>query len=78
MKEIMTIYNKMIEEGYSLDYLNVEFNIKEANKKITDILDRAKVLDLEDSLFDLKVLTDYFESLFTDFEKEKIIRGEYE
>ena len=44
----------------------------EANKKIIDILDRAKILDLEDSLFDLKVLTEYFESLFTDFEKEKI------
>ena len=58
--------------------LNVEFNIEEANKKITDILDRAKVLDIEDSLFDLKVLNDYFESLFTDFEKEKIIKQEYE
>ena len=78
MQEIMTIYNQMVEEGYPLDYLNVEFNIEEANKKIQDILDRAKVLDLEDSLFDLKVLNDYFESLFTDFEKEKIIKQEYE
>ena len=78
MQEITTIYNKMVEEGYPLDYLNVEFNIEEANKKITDILDRAKVLDIEDSLFDLKVLNDYFESLFTDFEKEKIIKQEYE
>lgn len=78
MEEIIAIYNKMVEDGYPLDYLNVEFNIEEANKKITDILDRAKVLDLEDSLFDLKVLTDYFESLFTDFEKEKIIKSEYE
>lgn len=78
MEEITAIYNKMIEDGYSLDYLNVEFNIEEANKKIKDVLDRAKVLDLEDSLFDLKVLSDYFESLFTDFEKEKIIRNEYD
>lgn len=78
MDEITQIYNKMKEEGYPLDYLNVEFNIEEANKKIKDILDRAKVLDLEDSLFELKVLTEYFESLFTDFEKEKIIKSEYE
>ena len=78
MEEIKAIYEKMTSEGYPLDYLNVEFNIDEANKKIKDILDRAKILDLEDSLFDLKVLTDYFEGLFTDFEKEKIIKAEYE
>lgn len=78
IKEVTEIYNKMVAEGYPLDYLNIEFNVEEANKKIKDILDRAKVLDLEDSVFDLKVLTDYFESLFTDFEKEKIIKSEYE
>jgi len=77
IEEIKAIYEKMIEQGYPLDYLNIEFNIDEANKKIKDILDRAKVLDLEDSVFDLKVLTDYFESIFTDFEKEKIIKAEY-
>ena len=77
MEEIKSVYEKMKNEGYPLDYLNIEFNIDEANKKITEILDRARVLDLEDSLFDLKVLTEYFESVFTDFEKEKIIKGEY-
>lgn len=78
IKEIQTVYEKMVNQGYPLDYLNIEFNIEEANKKIKEIIDRAKVLDLEDSVFDLKVLTDYFESLFTDFEKEKIIKSEYE
>ena len=78
IEEIKTIHEKMSEQGYPLDYLNIEFNIEEANKKIKDILDRAKVLDLEDSVFDLKVLTEYFESIFTDFEKEKIIKAEYE
>ena len=77
MEEIKTVYEKMQKDGYPLDYLNIEFNIDEANKKIKDILDRARVLDLEDSLFDLKVLAEYFESVFTDFEKEKIIKGEY-
>lgn len=71
-------YNEMISEGYPLDYLNVEYNINEANKKITDIKDRSKVLNLEDSLFELKVLSDYFDSLFTDFEKEKVNRNNYE
>ena len=78
MEEIESIYNKMVSEGYPLDYLNVEYNIDEAKKKISDILDRAKVLNIEDSLFDLKVLTEYFENLFTDFEKEKVIKAEYE
>ena len=78
IEEITKIYNQMVKEGYPLDYLNVEFNVEESKKKISDILDRAKVLNLEDSLFDLKVLTEYFENLFTDFEKEKVIRKDYE
>ena len=68
----------MVDAGYPLDYLNVEYNIDEAKKKIADILDRAQVLNLEDSLFDLKVLTEYFENLFTDFEKEKVIKSDYD
>ena len=78
IKETLEIYNSMTEKGYPLDYLNVEYNVEEANKKITDILERAKKLNLEDSVFDLKVLNDYFDSLFTDFEKEKVIRAEFE
>lgn len=78
MKEIEETYNYMVHEGYPLDYLNVEYNIEEANKKIGDILDRAKILNLEDSILELKVLTNYFDSLYTDFEKEKSARKEYE
>ena len=78
MKEITDTYQAMTKAGYPLDYLNVEYNVDEANKKISDILDRAKVLNLEDSLFELKVLLDYFDSLFADFEKEKVNRGIYE
>ena len=71
-------YKEMIEVGYPLDYLNVEYNISEANKKINDIIDRSHVLNIEDSLFELKILSDYFDSLFTDFEKEKVNRNVYE
>jgi len=78
INEVMEEYNKMVNDGYPLDYLNIEYNIKEANKKINDISDRSKVLNLEDSLFELKVLSDYFDSVFTDFEKEKINRSTYE
>lgn len=77
IKDAEEEYKKMKEEGYPLDYLNVEYNIDEANKKISDILDRSRVLNLEDSLFELKVLSDYFDALFNDFEKEKLNKSEY-
>lgn len=73
-----TEYNNMLNNGYPLDYLNVEYNINEANEKISDIKNRSKVLNIEDSLFELKVLSDYFDSLFNDFEKEKVNRNIYE
>ena len=78
MHQIKEIYNKMVQEGYPLEYLNIDYNINEANKKINDILERAKVLNIEDSLFDLKVLTDYFEKVFTNFEKEKVVKVDYD
>jgi septation ring formation regulator len=75
--EIKSSYDNMVKDGYPLDYLNIEYNIDEANKKISDIMDRANVLNLEDSLFELKVLLDYFDSIFNDFEKEKLNRNLY-
>jgi len=78
ISEVVNEYNQMTKDGYPLDYLNVEYNVEEANKKIADILERCKVLNLEDSLFELKVLLDYFDSLFNDFEREKNDRKIYE
>ena len=78
MDEISKEYDSMVKDGYPLDYLNIEYNIDEANNKIRDIKDRAKVLNLEDSLFELKILSDYFDSVFTDFEKEKLNKSTYE
>ena len=76
--EVNETYKKMVNDGYPLDYLNVEYNVNEAEKKLSDILDRTKILNLEDSLFELKVLLDYFDSLFNDFEKEKNDKNIYE
>lgn len=78
INEVETTYEEMKKLGFPLDYLNVEYNIEEANKKISDVIDRSKVLNMEDSLFELKVLMDYFDGLFTDFEKEKVNRKVYE
>lgn len=78
IEEATNTYNTMLKEGYPLDYLNVDYNISEAKKKIADILDRTRVLNLEDNLFESKVLLDYFDTLFSDFEKEKVEKSNYE
>lgn len=76
--EVKKIYQEMQAKGYPLDYLNIEYNIDEANKKIVDVMDRTRVLNLEDSLFELKILMEYFDTIFDDFEKEKIDKTSYE
>lgn len=76
--EVKNTYTKMEKDGYPLDYLNVEYNINEADKKITEIVNKTKELNMSESLVELKVLLDYFDSLFEDFEKEKIARNTYE
>ena len=78
IKDLKTAYKKMTDDNYPLDYMNIEYNINEANKKIQDIVTRCKMLNLEDSLFELKVLSDYFDTTFADLEKEKINRENYD
>jgi septation ring formation regulator len=78
MKEINTIYEKMKKEGYNLEFLNLPYNLTESNKKIADIFQRLNVLNIEDSTFELKTMLDYFDSLYNDFDKEKIARKIFE
>ena len=76
--EVETIYQEMIKEGYPLDYLNVEYNLKEINTKVEEIVERTKKLDMNQSLLELKVLVEYFENVFKDLENEKIDKKTYE
>lgn len=76
--EVESIADKMQKDGYNLDYLNIEYNITESNKKIADIFQRLNVLNLEDSIFELKTILDYFESLYYDFDKEKLAKKIFE
>ena len=76
--DIKNIYDKMTREGYNLEYLNIDGNIEEANKKIKDIFGRLNVLNVEDSLFELKTMHDYFDSLYADFDKERYSKKIYE
>ncbi len=78
MKDIKTISTRMTRDGYNLEYLNIDYNIEETNKAIGEILDRLNVLNLQDSIFDLKTMLDYYEGLYSDFEEEKRGKKEYE
>ncbi len=72
ISEINKIYEKMKSEGYNLNYLNIEYNISESEKKVADVFDRLNVLNLEDSIFELRTIMEYFDSLYSDFDKERI------
>lgn len=76
--ELENMAAKMKKDGYNIEYINLEYNIEESKKKISDIFDRLKMLNLEDSIFELKTILDYFESLYNDFDKEKQAKKEYE
>lgn len=78
IEDIKKIAAKMTKEGYNLDYLNINYNITEAEKKIEDVFSRLNVLNLEDSVFELKTILDYFDSLYHNFEKEKLSKRVFE
>lgn len=77
-EDISTEFIKLTRENYQLEYLNVEYNIVETEKKVSTIFDRVRVLNLEDVTFELKTILEYYDSLFNDFETEKLTRKYYE
>lgn len=78
IEELAVIYSKMQKDGYQLDYLNIEYNISEIEKKIMNIFDRAKILNIEDSILELKTMVEYFDNVMNDFELEKRSRKVYD
>ena len=76
--DIEKITAKMEKEGYNLDYLNIPYNITESEKKISDVFQRLNVLNLEDSVFELKTILDYFDSLYHNFDKERLSKRLFE
>lgn len=78
VKELKKEYNKLIEEGYPLGYLNFENNLLEVENRKQEIITRAKVLNIDNSLFDLRNILEYLDDTFKDFEKEKLARKEFE
>lgn len=78
MNEVASTHKEMVSEGFVLDYLNIDYNIEESKKNIEKIIDKVKVLNLEGAMFDLKTMLEYYDSLFVDFEKERLSRKVYE
>lgn len=78
IKEIEDTKEKMESDGYPLDFLSIYDNMAEAKKNVSVILDRIKVLNLEDCMFELKTILDYLDSIFVAFEKERLSRKVYE
>lgn len=72
MTDTYSIYEKMVKDGYNLDYLKIDYNKEESLKKIADVFDRLNVLNLVDSIFELKTILDYYDNLYNDFEREKV------
>ncbi|MFA7514848.1 MAG: septation ring formation regulator EzrA [Bacilli bacterium] len=75
INDVLTTYKKMLRDDYQLDYLNIDYNITQINEKINNISDKTKVLNVEDSLFELKTMIDYLDSLFNDFDNEKMSKN---
>lgn len=71
IEEAKLLYSRMIRDGYPIDYLNVEYNLDEIKKKIDSIMANIRELKMEDANVELKVILDYFSSLFSDFDREK-------
>ena len=71
IEEVNTAYSRMQRDGYPLDYLNIEYNIKEITEKVDSIMDRLKKFNLENADIELKTMLEYFDSIFNNFDKER-------
>lgn len=71
IKEVRDTYDKLVAKDYPLDHMKVPYNLEQIENKLDDIKTRIKILNLEDSMFELKTFLDYLDNLFTDFDREK-------
>ena len=78
IEQISKSYEEMIKEDYPLDHLKIPYNLEESLKNVNKIIDRIKVLNLEDCMFELKTMLEYLDSLFKEFEREKQSRKMYD
>jgi len=78
IEEILSTLEDMINNGYNLEYLNVLYNMEECNKNVSTVIDKIRVLNLDDCMFELKTMLDYLDSILNNFENEKLSRKYFE
>ena len=78
IEQITEEYKDLKAKKYPLKHLKIEYNVEESLKNVNKILDRIKVLNLENCMFELKTMLEYLDSLFDEFELERQSKKEYE
>ena len=78
MADLKKNQDKLSKEGFNLDYLNLDYNIEETNKKLQDVLSRLNVLNVKDSILELKTINDYFDKIYSEFDFEKEAKTKFE
>ena len=78
IEQITETYSELKSKKFPLKHLKIEYNVEESLKNVNKILDRIKVLNLENCMFELKTMLEYLDSLFDEFEIEKQAKKEYE
>lgn len=71
IEETKTLYFRMQRDGFTLDYLNIEYNIKEIEDKVYAIMEQMKTFDLTNADIELKTMLEYFNTIFNSFDKER-------
>ena len=71
IEETKTLYFRMQRDGYPLDYLNIEYNLKEITDKTNKIVENMKDFHLENADIELKTMLEYFNTIFNNFDKER-------
>lgn len=69
--ETKTQYSRMQRDGFPLDYLNVEYNLKEIREKVDKIVEELKNFKWESADIELKTMLEYFNNIFNSFDKER-------
>ncbi len=78
IKELKVQRESMLEEGFTLSFMNLDYNLTEIEKIENDILDKSKVLNIDNSLLELKTILEFLDSLFKDIEKEKVYKKDFD
>ncbi|MBQ8891249.1 MAG: hypothetical protein IJ068_00070 [Bacilli bacterium] len=78
LNELHNVRQAMLEDGFNLNFMRLDYNEKEIEKHENDIIDRSKVLNIDNSLIELKTILEFLDSLFKDIEIEKVYKKDFD